>query len=225
MLYLYLNLSYKYKYKYKYNLTINLVMTSIRRINNELKKFSDTINNFNINAECCKIHNQLYIEDNLLTTIGIYINENMIIKIDINKDYPFKPPNVYVETIKNNFEQYDRWSSKIIDISVKSTTPDYLLAWIFTIINNPKLSVGWDFIPTNKCKKCLCCESIICTNNWHPGIQISNIFIEYICRRKFVNNCSKIRQRLMKSIFENDRWTIPDDIILYIVQILIDSSV
>jgi len=198
-------------------------MVFIKRINNELKKFPEIMHECNINIKCCELN---VIETCALVSrrFGVFQNKNMIVQLDIPSDYPFKPPIIYVINNNNNnlMERYDRWSSKILN-SRKCKETDYFLAWAFTIINNPKLSVGWNFIPTNDCKKCLCCESVTCENNWFACCCISNILIEYIGRRYFVNNCSKLRQRLIKPIFENDRWTIPDDIILYIVQIIIDG--
>lgn len=197
-------------------------MSSNKRINNELRRFSEAVKmNYDIDAECWEFK---LCDSSPIRQVGIFLNKNMIARLDLTKDYPFKPPIVYVANTNNLLEQYSNWSAQILISKEGDLHPDYILAWAFSIINNPKLVVGWDFIPTNDCNRCLCCESITCQGNWFACCRFSNIFIEYLARRYFVNNCSKLRQRLIKPIFNNDMWVLPDEIILYIVEILIANS-
>ena len=193
-----------------------------KRINNELIKFSEIVKmKYNIDAECYEFK---LCDSSNIRRVGIFLNKNMIMRLDITKDYPFKPPNVYVANSNNLLEKYNEWSAQILSNRKDQLFVDYSLAWAFSIITNPKLAVGWDFIPTNNCIKCLCCESVTCGNNWFACCRFPNIFIEYLSRRYFVNNCSKLRQRLIRRIFNNDNWSLPDEIILYIAEIVIANS-
>ena len=64
---------------------------------------------------------------------------------------------------------------------------------------------------------CLCCESVICGKNWSPAVIMCDILGEYVTRRDFKNNCGRLMQRLISRIFNNDRWIIPDEIIMEII--------
>jgi ubiquitin-protein ligase len=182
-----------------------------KRINNELMKFSEEISQYNINAECYE-----YKLSNCSANreVGIFLNKNMIVQLDIPNEYPFVPPLVYVAN-NNLLEKYSKWSSKILNS--ESRDIDYFLAWTFSIIKNPKFKIAWKYIPDSNCNTCLCCDSITCRNNWTVYYRFSNILIEYLARRDFLSKCSLLHQRLIKRIFNNDNWNLPNDIILHIV--------
>ena len=67
---------------------------------------------------------------------------------------------------------------------------------------------------------CLCCKSITCSNNWHPGINLADVFLEYFIYQKFKELCSPLMQKMLNSIFHNETWSIPDDILIYIVSFM-----
>ena len=157
----------------------------------------------------------------------------------ISMEYPFKPP--YVElssTIVNNFKlinishkmrkehthfptsQYQKWcgiclKQCIIELNVIQ------LAWFFTLIKYPSEGKAWQVCPDNI--NCLCCESILCGNKWSPAYTLYDICNEYILRKTFFIYTSRLMQKNMKNIlknlFCNDRWNIPDDLILYILSL------
>lgn len=142
------------------------------------------------------------------------------LKILITLNYPFKPPNVFVLVgdfgVSPNIK-YDLWSGSIIRCFTKEPEYDLFIAWAFSVIRRPNLLRYWcGIIPTRK--HCLCCESIIHGNNWYPGIMMGDILGEYIVRRDFKINCGWLMQRWIHPIFNNDRWVIPDDLILYIIK-------
>jgi hypothetical protein len=119
--------------------------------------------------------------------------------------------------------KYDRWSTNIIQRQkglrplIKRLTNDELFyAWAFSIIRRPELLLYWSgIIPTRD--DCLCCESLICGKNWNPSIIMCDVLGEYVTRRDFKINCGKVMQRLIHRIFNNDRWVIPDEIIMLII--------
>ena len=82
-----------------------------------------------------------------------------IYKFVVNKFYPFKPPTLYINNI------------------------DYQ-TMIFT---------NDDLFITDRLKKqkirCLCCSTLLCTNNWSPAKKLIHIINEY-----------KINKRIMKQI-------------------------
>ena len=128
---------------------------------------------------------------------------------------------------KDKLENYDQWSRNIYDgFGTKSfricslNYCNFFLAWAFSLIYKPLLAPYWKFIPSNKNDHCLCCESITCPNNWSPSITISHILMEFIARRNFSINCSPLIQRWIKPIFDNDRWSLPEDVILLIIDYL-----
>lgn len=187
-----------------------------KRINNELMKFSEEISQYNINAEC---YEYKLTNSSAKREVGIFVNKNRIIHLDIPNEYPFIPPLVYVAN-NNLLEKYSKWSSKILNNRTEEV--DYFLAWAFSIIKNPKFKFTWKYIPNGNCNTCLCCDSIICHNNWTAYYRFSTILIEYLARRSFLSNCSRLQQKLIKRIFNNENWNLPDDIILHIVNYTLD---
>lgn len=125
--------------------------------------------------------------------------------------------------VSPTYTKYDRWSTNIIKgptglrNAAKHLTNDQLFyAWAFSIIRRPKLLHYWrGIIPTRD--DCLCCESVICSKNWSPAIIMCDILGEYVTRRDFKINCGRLTQRLIHRIFNNDRWVIPDELILEII--------
>ena len=146
--------------------------------------------------------------------IGIINNKtnNIELEIIIPTDYPFKSPNVLVQKHIQNFGGYSKWLSTII----YRKNCDLFTAWIFSIIRRPKLSIYWKAVPNKN--TCLCCESICCSNNWSPGHSMCDILAEYVIYRDFNINTGALMQRWIAPIFNNDRWCLPDDIILLIIK-------
>ena len=166
------------------------------------------------------------------------------LQLIIPSDYPFKPPSVFVvgETPKppklRSFStiipfaagglgvspkiKYDKWGGSIIHKAdcyrpVRGEPDcDLFSAWAFSVIRRPRLMDYWRNIPNKN--SCLCCVSITCGGNWSPSITMCDILAEYVVRRDFKINCGRLMQRWIGAIFNNDRWVIPDDLILLIVK-------
>lgn len=201
---------------------------SSKRISIEIKKrFPEVMNKFGL---------PFYLErfniDGDKQELGIYsfINNKLFLQFTIPAVYPFRPPSVFVIDNTLSDEKYNipywKWSVSIMEphrFCYKSTgNCDYFMAWVFSIIRRPYLSYIWKFIPSNNIKEnpCFCCESIICSNNWGPGVLISDIFLEYIGRKDFCINCSRLMQRWIKPIFDNDKWILPQEVILIIIEMI-----
>ena len=140
------------------------------------------------------------------------------LKIVIPSDYPFKPPFVIVVG-KGGLHniKYDYWSGAIMRRVTQEPEYDLFIAWAFSVIRRPELIRYWrDSIPN--WHDCLCCKSITCANNWSPSIMMSDILGEYVVIRDFKINCGRLMQRWIGQIFNNDRWIIPDDLILHIIK-------
>ena len=153
--------------------------------------------------------------------IGIInkLTNEIELKLIIPQYYPFKPPAVYIESnnANNNANNnYNMWLSRILykPFNKKMSnlqTEDIFLAWIFSVIRRPKLAYIWGNIPTMN--TCLCCNSITCSDKWIPSNMLTSILVEYITHNDLRVNCKPLMNRYISSIFKNDRWVIPDDIL------------
>ena len=141
------------------------------------------------------------------------------LELNISSSYPFHAPNVLVRNGCDRKTEYIKWCSNIIN---KANNKNYLdnnklfNAWAFTIIKYPKLYFFANTIPTNK--TCLCCESIICADRWCPSMKLSDILCEYVVRRNFQIYLGNLIQRWISSIFHNDKWNLPEEIICEIIK-------
>ena len=145
---------------------------SIKRINNEIKRFEPflTLNNLSISFD----------RDNERNIVSIFQNDKLIMDMYLPNDYPFKPYNINL--IKNykytrQFQDdrciqihdtinYNKWLSniKIINNNYHRLFMSNLLGNNFTISNN-------------SC--CFSCSSITCGSNWNPALTIEKGIIEY----------------------------------------------
>jgi len=122
----------------------------------------------------------------------------------------------------NVYTKYEKWSSnliqgrRLINVSKLLTENELFYAWAFCIIRRPELLCYWrGIIPIRK--DCLCCDSLICGKNWSPSIIMCDILGEYVTRRDFKINCGNLMQRSIVRIFNNNKWVIPDEIIMMII--------
>ena len=203
-----LDLSEKFKFV---SLDTDIVSKTIGVINNNSNSNSNNSNSNNSNSNR-NIYNEFHkYEDN--DTIELVFN--------LPSDYPFKAPTIGVRSGRLNDMNYQKWLSAIIDNRQcghcrNYYKPDLFLAWAFSVILRPNLSSYWrGLIPTEK--TCLCCETVLCASFWNPSIMMSDVLAEYITRRDFKIYTGELMQRYIQPIFTNDRWQLPDEIILEIV--------
>jgi len=156
----------------------------------------------------------------------------------INYEYPFKAPDVEIApgiidkfsqiNLQNNglnagtygrqTNKYSRWCSVCLKNS-RIETSIIKRAWFFTLILYKEVAKVWHICPDKDV--CLCCQSIICGKNWSPAYTMYDVCNEYILRKTFYIFTSKLIQKrigsLFQNLFSNERWDIPEDIILHIL--------
>ena len=172
----------------------------------------------------------LFIElgnDIISKEIGIINNKtnNLIIQITIPNDYPFKPYNIFLLDNHYNLESYNKWCSKLIDyklldqniIDKQQFLDNIFYQWAFASIRYPLfkkyLNIPYQGI-------CYCCDSIICSGKWSPSYTMVDILCEYIIRKQFLIYGNALNLRIINSIFSNNKWYIPNDVICHIISFL-----
>lgn len=86
----------------------------------------------------------------------IYLKNNDILLFKLGQYYPFKPPELLVN--KKNYRDF------------------------FLKLDKDVIS----FLEKECSLKCICCDSVLCENNWSPNLNIVSIINEYIKRKNTV---------------------------------------
>lgn len=103
-----------------------------------------------------EIQELLDLNYNSVLNIFIYLKNNDILLFKLGKYYPFKPPDFLVN--EKNYK-------------------DLFLKLDKNVIN---------FVEKECCLKCICCDSVLCENNWSPNINIVTVINEYLKRKNTV---------------------------------------
>lgn len=147
-------------------------------------------------------------------------HEEIIIKVP--QAYPFKAPSVDI-LINGKTINYIEWCvsetnnlNKQID-EKDLTSQDILLYWFFIINKNYKILNEMPQFSIDKKQDCLCCKSIICSDNWSPSKKLTDIIIEILLRKSFLKSIN-VHKKYLNSIFFNERWNLNIDIILEILK-------
>jgi hypothetical protein len=198
-------------------------MSALKRINNEInRKFPKNIKDLFIPYKISFINNSDFTNnDNIQLTIDIY--NKYLFTISIRNTYPFYPPNIWINT-NYGTKNYNKWCADTTTMINKQhflSSINILLATFFSIDMNTSLYKNLKNIPIKFPLSCLCCESITCPHKWHPGFQIKHIIEEYMFNKKFLFFTSPIGIKLIMPIFYNDKWNIPEDILLHIFMYII----
>lgn len=217
-------------------------MAAFKRINLEKKKlYSHPLNNYfsfefcNLCEEYCNITNLREYRTNQYemrvpaAEILILKNKKIELQINIDKEYPFKPPRLFIckSNILNKDLNYFTWSFKSgekINKIIKQnnyTSYELLLVWFFVLNKNYTI---FDKIPHFSLKipqDCFCCSSILCSDKWNPSIKITDIIIEFILRKELFNLFTVKGIRYIEKIFKNNRWDLSEDLIYYILEKII----
>ena len=152
---------------------------------------------------------------NEINCIEIYDNTNTLFFMDFTTQYPFRPPKLTLNnTLPRHYgkDNYDRWA---IDFTKDKTNIELELAYIFTVIRQPLAKKYIRKIPNSK--SCFCCDTILCVSNWSPSIDMFHITMEYLCRDIFRSYLSTLRFRQMLQIFDNDNWSLNNDLLFCII--------
>ena len=214
-------------------------MAALKRLKNEEKRYvNNEINNYyeiNIfNGGWEGSYDTEMRERN--AEVQIKKNNKIRALVEIPRDYPFKPPIIYMNKLNSNYfkrdENYINWSFKngekmnreIKNQDIKNY--DLLNVWFFIINKNYLLFRGKDinslsdFCITSPFP-CFCCSTVLCANRWSPSVNLTDIVFEIIIREELFNLCKKQGIRYIYNIFHNDRWILNEDIMWLIIDFLI----
>ena len=199
-------------------------MSALKRINNEInRKFPKNVLDLSIPYTFSFTSSNIDFTniDNIQVSIDVY--NNSLFTMTLTNRYPFIAPNVWIST-KYGVKNYNRWCADITSIINRRnflSTTNILLASFFSIDINTKLFKRFINIPTSIPINCLCCNSVICPQIWNPGCQIKDIIEEFIFNKKFLFYTSELGIKLLMPIFYNDKWNIPEDILIHIFLFII----
>ena len=187
------------------------------------KELSDIIpNRFsvqNLHYEAIRTDNAIPSE---LTIVDVINNNSKItiLQIQVPNNYPFKPPSV-------TYFQYNNHMSYNKLLGTYSTNQKYgvnvlFAALFFSLCYNPHLYKTTIFRELLAKNTCFCCSSITCSNNWHPGLVLSDIVKEYSLCKIFKKYRSHVYLRIFDNLFHKKDCNFPDDIIIMILEKLGD---
>tara|TARA_B100001094_G_C18129657_1_gene771491 strand:- start:867 stop:1427 length:561 start_codon:yes stop_codon:yes gene_type:complete len=184
-----------------------------KRVLRELTKlFPEKVNKNNLDY-AVYINETIGNQQNYINNLIIESNKyNCKVSMYLDDSYPFKSPKM---TINNINRQYLHWCSKIL---YKQENYNIFISYIFSLINM-KILDGIDKTIIDN-KTCLCCKSLLCGDKWNPSINIFMIFNEYVFNSNIKKYLRPIYRVYFDKIFRNDKWNIPDDILLHIVNFL-----
>lgn len=168
----------------------------LKRINKELNDFKNS--NYKYDAYLYQESDKYYININKIKYNNIKYNNlnNIILKLYIPNDYPFKPYHIcYYEKPYNEKkdiyfnDSYLRFISKY-----NKKIPFYICFFMTVRFRNNKYKYLNNI-------NCLCCNSVTCSSNWNPSIKIKNVIDEYKFSRILNFYCSTLMRRHLKTIF------------------------
>ena len=199
-------------------------MSAIKRINNEInRKFMKNIVDLSIPYTFSLTTNEFNFNNSNNVKFCVDLYNKQLFSIDIYNTYPFTPPTAWITT-KYGEKNFNRWCAditSIVNIRHYLSTTNILLAAFFSIDINTTLYKGFTNIPIKFPIYCLCCNSILCPNKWNPACQLKDIIEEFVFNKKFLFYTSQLGIKLLMPIFYNDKWNIPEDILLHIFLFII----
>lgn len=179
-----------------------------KRLSREIDKtFPELVEKYNTDY-------RLSITDYSENSISISSNRyNCNVILQLPPQYPFKPPKIILSNLSN--QSYEYWCSKILN-----KKDDYTIfkGSVLTYIAMPTL-LGITKKPLDN-KMCLCCESITCQSRWSPAHNIFTVFNECVYYKNIEHYLQPKYIRFFDHLFKNERWCLPDDIILTIIEFL-----
>lgn len=190
---------------------------SQKRILRELVLLDELIEKHNLDFSVYQIGHELIIDK-----LGLFSKNNeLLLEINLNESYPFRAPILRIP-YNNTYIKYELWCGKIIKqndirLSFNEYNEKLLNAYIFTYINFPLANKYFD-IPTNK--TCLCCNSLTCGHKWCPSHKIFDLLIEFLSFKIFETYLKPYTYRLITKIFNNDKWSISQDIQFHILSFI-----
>ena len=183
----------------------------LKRLNKELEFFNSSNYKYKYNIEIFStfINNK----DTLLLIVNNNDNTNLF-TLKIPEHYPFKPYQFYVNDILSNFNYF----KYIQNIQTSLNNNNSNILHIFYNIYSQKPS---KFLKLTK-NDCFCCNSILCSNNWSPYLNITNVINE-IEEIKFIEKYSNVNayNKLIQIYNNNYLNKLSDDLIFIIINYII----
>jgi len=139
-----------------------------------------------INGEIANLFNQVNFVSSERKKTGIsikVIKENNTYELDLQKDYPFKPP-----------------------VNIRFNGIDYKKGLFYYSEKEQKI------LKKNYHMECLCCNTLLCGTNWTPACNISHIINEVDKIIKIQNEvliislCDEIREKYLCTFAELEKY-------------------
>jgi ubiquitin-protein ligase len=130
-------------------------------------------------------------------SVFFYIDDKLGLPVLMIVDEKFKYNNIYTIIINNNYP----FTAPIVKINFKSY-------YSFLKLNNKSLHI----LKNIHYKDCLCCSSILCTNNWVPSYTINNIIQEIRKNKSYKRDIvykiilNKIKEKYLIEDINLDNW-------------------
>jgi ubiquitin-protein ligase len=201
-----------------------------KRILRELSKtFPDNIEKHDLDYCVAVNSDERTINSNIGNISSLSISSdkyNCRIILNLKPDYPFKPPTIIeccdnVDSTLNNTiinsrtPSYSYWCSRILN---KKDNYSILISYVFSCFSMKTMQGIPKTVPDKNV--CLCCESLTCGYKWSPAQNIFTVFNECVFRKNIEKYLDAMYTEYFNEIFKNSKWTIPDELILHIIEFL-----
>ena len=140
---------------------------SLKRVNKEIEKIKTFKCNEHVRSFFDKLKFTIIFDD--LNILEIEMKNNIILRLAIPGNYPFKPYKIYYHDLANG--NYDIYLSKIN--KDKNFDPE-VLDFFYTCLYGVKSK----FLKLNH-GVCYCCNSLTCYAKWSPALTVTNVLLEY----------------------------------------------
>jgi len=192
--------------------TFNKVI--FKRLNKELEIYNSSNYKYNIEIFSTFINNK----DTLLLTVNNNNNNTNFFTLKIPEHYPFKPYQYYVNDILSGFNYFKYIQNIQTSLNNNNNNNNNNILQIFYNIYSQKPS---KFLKLTK-NDCFCCNSILCSNNWSPSLNIINVINE-VEEIKFIEKYSDFNtnNKLIQIYNNNYLNKLSDDLIFKIIDYII----
>ena len=188
-----------------------------KRVLRELSKtFPDNIEKHDLDYCVAVNSDESTINSNIGNISSLSISSdkyNCRVILNLKPDYPFKPPTII--NYSGNGESYSYWCSRILN---RKDDYSILISYVFSCFSMKTIQGIPKTVPDKNV--CLCCESLTCGYKWSPAQNIFTVFNECVFRKNIEKYLDAMYTEYFNEIFKNSKWTIPDEVILHILEFL-----
>lgn len=140
---------------------------SIKRVNKEIEKINTIDCNEHVRTFFDKL--KFYIIFDEVSILQIEMNNKILLRLMIPREYPFKPYKIYYHDLSDDI--YDAYLYKI---NINKKFDPKVLYFFYTCLYGVKTK----FLKLNN-NECYCCNSFTCYTNWSPALTLTNVLLEY----------------------------------------------